>query len=178
MSQKSFEDKIPSLNMLVDTVDKRDVVTGLSPRHDVLSSKDGFRVVHVFIFDKDGYLLLQKTSDKNIRHPHHWGSSVAGYLFSGESYLEAAYRRTKQEIGISAYDLENVGIFEMPDGKGLKHIGLFTFENRSAITELDDSIEEVRYFPVNAIRDSINEKSMLFTPTFEFLFDVYLKSLK
>ena len=135
MSKRPFEDKIPSLNMIVDTVDENDVVTGSSSRREVLFLKDGFRVVHVFAFNKDGYLLLQKTSIKKIRHPQHWGSSVAGYLFSGESYIEAAYRRTKQEVGISAHDLNDVGVFEMQDGSGLKHIGLFIFENQSTITQ-------------------------------------------
>src|SRR3954454_2699766 len=87
--------------MLIDRVDRSDAVIGPIERRRVFELKANFRVVHVFVLDRQGRLLLQQIPPGGKRHPGYWGCSVAGYLFTGESYEEAARRRLGQELGVA-----------------------------------------------------------------------------
>src|SRR4051812_1836692 len=81
-----------SEDMVVDAVDDTDTVVGQIERGAIFTAKVGFRVVHVFLFDAQGHLFVQKIAKQAKRHPGTWGASVAGYVFSGESYEQAARR--------------------------------------------------------------------------------------
>src|SRR5947209_14765344 len=85
--------------MLIDTVNKVDQVTGTIEKAAALDAGVNFRVVHVFVFNDKGELLIQQIP-QGKRHAGMWGSSVAGYVYSGESYEQAALRRLRQELGI------------------------------------------------------------------------------
>src|SRR5580692_4842 len=80
------------LDMDVDVVDGSDRVIGTGQRRHVLQQNAGFRVTHVFVFNRAGDLLLQQIAP-GLRHPGQWGSSVAGYLRAGEDYRQAAERK-------------------------------------------------------------------------------------
>src|SRR4051812_14416667 len=86
--------------MLIDRVDRSDAVIGPIERRRVFELRANFRVVHVFVLDGRGRLLLQQIPHGGKRHPGHWGSSVAGYVFAGEGYDEAARRRLGQELDV------------------------------------------------------------------------------
>jgi isopentenyl-diphosphate delta-isomerase len=85
--------------MLIDTVDKCDQVVGTIEKSAALRAGVNFRVVHVFVFNEDDLLLIQQIPGGK-RHAGLWGSSVAGYVYSGETYEAAARRRLAQELGI------------------------------------------------------------------------------
>src|SRR5918911_1858910 len=86
---------------IIDAVDARDEVIGTVKRSEVFTKKIGFRVVHAFVFNPHGALLLQRIAAHRDRHPLQWGSSVAGYVLAGESYDEAIRRKTRLELGLA-----------------------------------------------------------------------------
>ena len=59
------------------------------------------------------------------RHPERWGSSVAAYLYAGESYQEAAQRRLWEELGLEG-PLRRIGKTRMADERSLKFVELYT----------------------------------------------------
>lgn len=89
----------PSQDSLIGVVDARDRPVGTIERGRVLEAGKGFRVAHVWVYSGER-LLLQQLGRHRERHPLAWGSSVAGYLHSGESYLEAGRRRLLEELGL------------------------------------------------------------------------------
>src|SRR5688572_2135781 len=95
--------------MVIDVVNGSDVVIGTIERKDVFATKAGFRVVHVFIFDDEGHLLVQQIPGGARRNSGSWGSSVAGYVQSGETYDQAAVRRLEQELGVKDVTMQLVG---------------------------------------------------------------------
>ena len=109
--------------MLVDIVDPTDNVIGTIEKGDALTSGVNFSVVHVFVFNADGLLLVQQIPDGK-RHAGLWGSSIAGYVYSGENYEYAAQRRLNEALGIHTL-LRFVLKTEMHEGKAIKFISLF-----------------------------------------------------
>jgi len=62
--------------MLIDTVNKVDQVTGTIEKAAALDAGVNFRVVHVFVFNDKGDLLIQQIP-QGKRHAGMWGSSLS-----------------------------------------------------------------------------------------------------
>ncbi|MEX2300628.1 MAG: NUDIX domain-containing protein [Bryobacterales bacterium] len=165
---------VVSEEMLIDVVDDLDRATGLvAPRKEVLPRGLNFRVVHVFLFNRHGELLLQELGHSHGRHPGYWGSSVAGYLFSGERYEEAAARRLSQELGVGAVDLHFYSQTAMNDQSSKKFIALFVATYEGVLKPDPRLIERVEYLSPDAVWALLRNGGRLFTPTFRHLFEDY-----
>ncbi len=170
--QQNYKETTP--DMLIDTIDNKDKVTGVIKRNEVLKSFQNFRVVHVFLFNEKEELLIQKISSKNNRHPFYWGSSVAGYLFAGEEYEAAAVRRIKQELGIDVSNLKFFGKVVMKEETGDKMIGLFTCRYNGEVYPTHDSILKTEFHSLRNIEEMLKNDTRKFTPTFILLFNSLL----
>lgn len=83
-----------------DVVDIFDRVVGLAPRHYIHANKLFHRAVHIFVFNSNGELFLQKRSMDKDSAPGKWVSSCSGHVDSGEYYYDAAVRELGEEIGL------------------------------------------------------------------------------
>lgn len=81
-------------------VDRDDRVTGYGSKLDVHRRGLLHRAFSVFIFDKDGRLLLQRRSMNKYHAEGKWANTVCGHPFAGETNMEAAQRRLHEELGI------------------------------------------------------------------------------
>jgi isopentenyl-diphosphate Delta-isomerase len=115
---------ISDLWMLVDAVDEANRPIGKAIRGDVLLDGVNFRTVHVLLRDAERRLILQRLPETHPRSPGQLGSSVAGYLRSGESYEAAAHRKLQEELGVDA-DLAYIDSISMKDRNSKKFIGVF-----------------------------------------------------
>ena len=68
--------------------------------------------IHVWLYTKARHILLQQRSHKKTIHPLLWDVSAAGHIDAGESFINAAIREVKEEIGLSLSpeDLKKIGI--------------------------------------------------------------------
>ena len=68
--------------------------------------------IHLWLYTKQGEILLQQRSQKKPIYPLLWDVSVAGHIDAGETFLEAALRETKEEIGLQLQpeNLSKIGI--------------------------------------------------------------------
>lgn len=69
------------------------------------------RAISVFLFNKSGKLLIQQRSSKKITCQLMWANTCCGNIRPGESYLECAHRRLREELGITGVKLEEVTKF-------------------------------------------------------------------
>jgi isopentenyl-diphosphate delta-isomerase len=157
---------------LIDAVNERDEEVGTVRRGDALREGRNFRTAHVFILNRQGELLLQRLAGSRDRHPGRWGSSVAAYLFAGESYLHGAERRVREELGIEP-ELIPLGKIEMRDVESLKFVRVFLAHSDNAEIREPNHISELRYWPLEKVRADLKRVPDEFTPTFVRLFQAF-----
>jgi isopentenyl-diphosphate Delta-isomerase len=167
----------PSPKMIIDTVDLLDRPRGTTIRRNALARKQNFRVAHLFLFNTAGELLVQQLADTRKRHPLAWGSSVAAYLFAGETYGDAIQRRTAQELGREIAGVEFMGATRMHDLESEKFISLFCGQYDGPFEIDTQHVAAIEFLRVAKIRSMLTSGSRTFTPTFRHLFAFYLNTL-
>lgn len=162
----------PSRTSLIDAVNDRDEPIGKVARGKALETGASFRTTHVFVLNGEGDLLLQKLAAQRERHPGRWGSSVAAYLNSGESYEQGASRRLYEELGL-ILSLQPLGKLRMRDEHSLKFVSLYLGIDGDAVIRERDHIEEIAYWPQARVRSAIEAQPRQFTPTFRELYRAF-----
>src|ERR1700726_920133 len=137
--------------MVVDRVDRDDQPIGLIHRDEVFIKHARFRVVHDLIFNSRGELLVQQLASTRARHPGYWGSSVAAYLFAGESYQAAAVRRLAEELGVHGVALSYIGKTSMTDEGSEKFIGVFAATSDGPFHFDRNQIQKLEFLQRNVI---------------------------
>jgi isopentenyldiphosphate isomerase len=165
---KIEELKMPTVSeeMVVDAVDQKDTPIGVIPRNEVFRKHVNFRVVHDLVFNSHGELLVQRLASTRTRHPGYWGSSVAGYIFAGESYQAAAERRLAEELGVRGVPLSYVGKTSMEDEGSHKFIAVFAATHDGPFDFDRNQIERLEFLPREVIHELQTAGSRTFTPTF------------
>lgn len=86
-------------NSVIGTIPKKDVHGERTPLH---------RAFSLFIFNKDGQLLLQQRSEKKKAWPLMWSNSCCGHPALNETNKGAAIRRSMDELGLSVFSVEEI----------------------------------------------------------------------
>ena len=166
----------------LDVVDSHDRVIGKDLREKIHSSNMLHRGVHIFVFSPEGKLLVEKRDATKDVYPNYYGCSVSEHLMSGESYLNAARRGLKEELGIENQELKELGKIEvmLPKAKSAKDLMINRFyEARLAAGSLNMQVSEkkgIEYFTLDEIKNAIKNKTMDFAPWFLKCFDWYVKN--
>lgn len=92
----------------IQFVDENDIPIGQGSKVEANANGIVHRVVRVIVINSNGDILLQKRGDHVVNHPGKWDQSVGGHVDAGETYLEAAYREMKEEVGIEDVELTEV----------------------------------------------------------------------
>jgi 8-oxo-dGTP pyrophosphatase MutT (NUDIX family) len=159
-------------DMLIDAVDDHDVPVGVIQRSEVFVKRQNFRVIHNLVFNSRGDLLVQRLASTRVRHPGYWGSSVAGYVFAGESYEAAASRRLAEELGVRL-PLTFLGKTVMDDEGCQKFISIYRSFNNGPFDYDHGHIERIEFLPLRVIGELQALGSRKFTPTFLRVMEFY-----
>ena len=159
--------------MTIDRVDDLDRPVGTVVRRRVFEARAGFRTCHVFLLDGEGRLLLQQLAPQHSRDPGAWGSSVAAFLFSGETYAAAARRRIGEELGLRDVPLAEVGKLRMQDEGCSKFVTLFMGTVAEPVHADPGQISGVEFLAPDAITLLITSRARPLTPTFVKLFTTF-----
>jgi isopentenyl-diphosphate delta-isomerase len=162
----------PTSNSFLDQVDETDQPVGRVQRGDVFRLGAGFRVVHLFVQNEQGDLLLQQVGAFRERSPLRWGSSAAGYLHVGETYIDAGRRRLVEELGLTT-SLTKLGGVRMPDEGATKFIELYGTVAGSASINEPGHIERIEYWPLDDIERALADEPGNFTETFPYVFGIF-----
>ena len=85
----------------LDILDENGRLTGeVKTKEEILSNGSWRKVVHVWIVDKRGRLLVQQRASGRGIFDNLWDVSVGGGAKTGEPVLEAARREVKEELGL------------------------------------------------------------------------------
>jgi isopentenyldiphosphate isomerase len=152
----------------VDVVDLSDVVVGAAPRPLLRDGGLNHRVVHVFVSNRAGELLLQRPAgEKAARFVY--GSSVAGHVLRGESYAQAARREFEEELGVRAPELQGAGKTWLDEGNRRKFIGVFTAHADGPFDPDPTEVAGLEFLPTRDVRRRLR-RSGTFSETFARVF--------
>lgn len=94
---------------LIDVVDEHDNVLGVATRELIYAHHARKRVVNVFVYNPITQKFAFQQRGANVKwQPMHIGASACGHVQAGESYMMAAIRETKEEVGLLVNDAQLV----------------------------------------------------------------------
>jgi isopentenyl-diphosphate delta-isomerase type 1 len=147
-------------------VDESGKVTGQATRSECHSgSKILHPVVHLYVFNSQGDLLLQKRAANKDIQPGKWDTSVGGHVDFGEPVEDALYREAKEELGIEnfipeflqSYIFESEVEREFVYSYKTVYDGPFEFEKKE--------IDQIGFWSIHGIESNLGKS--VFTPNFE-----------
>jgi len=155
---------------ILDIINEQDEVVGQAPKPQIYDESLPHRIVHIFILNAGGQILLQKRAATLSYCPEHWVTAACGHVTTGEEYVTAGARELQEEVGISTpLTLVATPIFITPNRpEFFKRLGVLVgyFEGPFAASERD--VGEVRWFTPEEI-DALVAKNELIHPEFAFL---------
>ncbi|WP_111309498.1 NUDIX hydrolase [Confluentibacter sediminis] len=99
----------------IDVADASGNLIGVSELKSVIHQKGLYHhTAHIWLYTKNGEILLSQRSALKSVCPLMWDVSVAGHVDAGESITNGALREMREEIGLSLLetDLTKIGVFE------------------------------------------------------------------
>ncbi len=99
----------------IDIVTKEGFSTGKSALKSEIHTKGHYHnTAHVWLYTKDGHVLLAQRAASKLICPLLWDVSVAGHVDAGETIEHAAIREVKEEIGLTLTksQVTKIGVFE------------------------------------------------------------------
>lgn len=146
-------------------VDEADRLVRIAPRGEVHGNNLRHRAVHLFIFNRQGELFLQKRSPWKDRHPLLWDSSAAGHVEEDEDYDETAVRELEEELGVRA-DLARVLKLPCSERTGWEFIWLYRGEHDGPFILARSEIEYGEFFPPEIVDRWVKARPQDFAPGF------------
>ncbi len=129
-------------------VNPKDEVLGLMEKQQAHINGLLHRAFSVFLFNDNGEMLLQKRSSEKYHSPNQWTNAVCSHPRDGETYLEGAKRRLREELGIETELSEKFNLNK-------------------------NEVEEVRYISLKDLDKEIAEHPDQFTEWFKIILEEY-----
>lgn len=158
---------------IFDVVNHLDQVVGTAPRPEVHRKRLLHRAVHVFLFNADGRVFLQKRSASKDMHPLHWDSSASGHLDTGEDYHTAVYRECREELGLQGTILEPVLYLKALPVTGYEFVWLYRGFSEGPFLLHPQEIETGGWFDPHSVLDLSKGGPTPLSPCFEYVWRQY-----
>lgn len=179
------------MDELVDIVDENGIVSGLTCLKSQ-AHKEGYwhPCINVWLFTKDGELLIQKRVDTKDTFPSLWDVSVAGHIGAGEQPLASAQRELFEEIGlvIGAGELMEIGTYssthrhsDMLFDREFQYV--YIVELKVPLDELKLQVEEVaelRLLPISELKMDVlsTKENARYVPYSQDYFNMVFKAVE
>jgi isopentenyl-diphosphate delta-isomerase type 1 len=156
----------------LEVVDEANKVIGIQSRKEIHEKALRHRSVHIFIFNSQGKLYLQKRSPHKDQYPGHWDSSAAGHTDPGESPLEAAQRELMEELGL---EVKLTQVLEYPacQETGWEFATLFQAQTDDPIHLNLEEATTGDYFAPGQLSQFLNDPLQKIAPGFRLLYNLY-----
>lgn len=147
-------------------VEPNGLVVGRSSRQYCHSGQKPLHpVVHLHIIDRYSRLYLQKRSMKKEIQPGKWDTAVGGHVAYGESILEALYRESSEELGLTDFNPIYVESYLFESEIEKEMVNVFAAVGSYQLTPDQDEVDEGRWWPLEEVDENLGKG--VFTPNFE-----------
>ena len=152
---------------IFDVVNASDEVIGQATRGEVHRLGLMHRAIHVFVFDSDGRLYLQKRSQTKDKHPGCLDSSASGHHNTGEDADTCAQRELREELGLEA-GAGLTRLFKIPAcaETGWEHVTFYTLQTDATPQPDPREIESGRFYTLAEILRMVEADAVQFAPGF------------
>jgi isopentenyldiphosphate isomerase len=139
-------------------VDDNDTIVGIMPIEEIIEKGLNRRASRVFVFNESGSVLITKRS-KNVMKPLKFDPSMGGHVEVGESYLEAAKRELKEELGLGISDTELVEVTKPYLGDGfISALYKVTIPDNAPIGFDHEEVDSVYWMTPNEVDELVSTK--------------------
>jgi len=162
-------------------VNRNDDVLGLMEKQQAHINGLLHRAFSVFLFNEKGEMLLQKRASEKYHSPGQWTNAVCSHPRNGETYLEAANRRLKEELGIATELSEKFHFIYKADVGGnlweheLDHVFTGNYDGKFNLNK--DEVSEVRYISMENLDKEMTDHPEHFTEWFKIILKEYKEHL-
>ena len=152
--------------------DEDNQLIGTAPRSEVHRKGLYHRAVNVFIVNSQGYIFLQKRSEKKDTSPGYWCYGAGEHLKPGESYIDGALRGLKEELGLenaNAIELRGPKLFHLEHENGIvdnEFDALYVVVSDGPFHLDKEEVSECMFFKPDEIDRYIEDGTMDFTKVF------------
>jgi len=160
---------------LVVLVNKNDNPIGTMEKMEAHEKGILHRAFSVFIFNKDGELMLQQRAMSKYHSPGLWTNTCCSHPRKGEKTIDAAHRRMNEEMGFDcdfkeAFDF----IYKSDVGQGLiehelDHV-FIGISNKQPETNHEE-VHDWTYMPMDIIKAEMKSNPEKYTVWFRIAFD-------
>ncbi|MBM3889505.1 MAG: NUDIX domain-containing protein [Verrucomicrobia bacterium] len=163
---------------LLDVVNDRDEVVARASRGEIHQRGLMHRAVHIFVFNPDGELYLQKRSQTKDTFPGCYDSSASGHLDAGESYDACARRELREELGLEA-DAGLMWLFKIPASAetGWEHVAFYTCQTDATPQPNPREIESGRFHTLAEVIAMVQADPRQFANAFLKVFEQFGRRL-
>ncbi len=162
-------------------VTENDEVLGLMEKQQAHINGLLHRAFSVFLFNDQGEMLLQQRAASKYHSPNQWTNAVCSHPRNNESYLEAAKRRLKEELGIETSLEEKFHfVYKADVGQNLWEHELdyvFTGSYEGGFKLNKDEVAAVRYISMEALEEEMSRNPENFTEWFKIILKEYKQHL-
>ena len=163
-------------------VSEKDEILGVMDKMQAHENGILHRAFSVFLFNDKGEMLLQKRAAGKYHSPNQWTNAVCSHPRLDETYLEAAERRLKEELGIETPLTYRFNFLYKADvGQNLwehelDHVFTGNYEGEFKLNE--EEVSEVRYIAMKDLDREMTENPENFTEWFKIILKEYKQHLE
>ena len=162
-------------------IDRDDQEIGLMEKMQAHENGLLHRAFSVFLFNKKGEMLLQKRAECKYHSPLQWTNACCSHPRENESYLDAANRRIKEELGITT-DLSHKFHFIYKANVGqnlweheLDHVFVGEYEGEFNLNK--EEVAEVKYISLEDLDRDMTASPENYTEWFKIILAEYRNHL-
>lgn len=162
-------------------VSEKDEILGVMDKMQAHENGILHRAFSVFLFNDKGEMLLQKRAADKYHSPNQWTNAVCSHPRMGETYMEAAQRRLKEELGIETpINYRFNFLYKADVGQNLwehelDHVFTGNFEGEFKLNE--EEVSEVRYISIDELDKEMSANPENFTEWFKIILKEYKQHL-
>lgn len=160
----------------VDIVNEKDIVVGRQLKSVAHAKRLLHRVIHVFVFNRNGEIFLQTRAKKPFDNAEGLlDASVGGHVDAGSDYAQTAEKEFLEELGVSSPLTFETTFAQLTDADlihfcacfSAKHDGPFTLDPKEATTG--------RFYSISELKKLVQQSNPVFTPETKMSLQFLLK---
>ena len=162
---------------IVVLVNDKDEVLGLKEK--IQAHREGLlhRAFSVFVFDSQSRLLLQRRSRKKYHSGGLWANTCCSHPREGETYLEGAHRRLREEMGMTCNLVHAFYfIYEASLDNGLREHELdhvfIGYSDKDPIINTNE-VDSFKWIDLRELKVNIAQKPEQYAIWFRIIFEKY-----